>query len=1248
MNLPSLAVRRPITVSVIVFGVCLFGLIALGRLPVDMMPDIEAPVISVITRYPGATAVDVEEKVTKVLEESMTDVSNLEKITSTSKEHVSILNLTFAYGADLDEAANRLRESIEFARQQFPPDVESPLLFHFSTARFPVVMLGIVSSGKNPFANRKLIEDRILEPLRRLPGVGAVQVWNGPDRQILVEVNRDRMRAYGLTLRQITRSLAAESIAVPAGHLDVGRMEFAVRTPAEYGSLSEIGTIILGRGVDGGLIRLRDVATVRPALEELDEQAAVGTDSAVWSGVMKQSGANTVEVAQHVRDKLTEIERTLPPTLRVTILSDGSRFILRTLNNLQSTALLGGLLVIVVVWAFLRRGRASLIVALAIPTSILAVFTLLYLYGYTLNSMSLLAVAVATGMVVDNAIVVLDNITQHWERGATPRDAAARGAAEVGTAITASTITTVIIFVPLVFVSGLVGVLFGQLAFVVAGTLAASLFVALTVIPAACSAFLFRQGGVAGGVRTGSSGTGWLSSVERRYTSLLGWALRRRVLTVGGAVILAVATLALLPVLGFDFLPRQDSSEIHFHVELPLGTSVEHSMRVARELARIAKRQPEVTTVAYKAGTSKIAWATALGGREGSNVIGGMARLVPLAKRQRRDVEIAAALRRDFQRVPGVVSLSVDTGDLLSRMVGGLGRPLTVEVLGQSYEQLRRAAARVRDLVARVPGTRDVTVNAFETRPELRFVLDRDRASRLGVPATAVAAALRASFYGEVATRYRPAGEDVDVVVRLAPGGWQRVADIGEVTVRALTGAVVKLRDLGHVVEADSPIEIRRKNKQRVVTVGAAVSGRALGDVARDVEAAVAGAGLPGELTVQLAGEASEQRKAFHDLGLLLILGALLVYLVLAAQYESLVDPLVIMLAVPFCFTGGFLALLVTNTTLSVPALLGLVLLVGVVVNNAIVFLDYANRLRRDGMGLEEALLCTGARRLRPILMTAVTTVCGAFPLALGRGEGAEFWGPLGRTVVGGLTLSTLVTLVLVPVVYTLLEPLRRASWARAVQKRAQPAGVPAAARDGGGRQPGEAVALDGARTIGTLPVPASAAGTTADRFLSMLGPEVRDRQRMVAAFEGGRAEIGGVREELQLPVPRTVRQYVSLLEGMLARLPGTLTHRVTPLSDDTLLISVTQCPFAGNGSTGVPDCTLLPRMLGQLDALGITYRVAPIVERCLLARGGPCAYTLTLRFPDEAGNGSTGRSSSRKTPESDSALPLPPAAVPR
>jgi HAE1 family hydrophobic/amphiphilic exporter-1 len=1179
VSLADLSVRRPIGVSVVVVGTALFGVLALGYLPVDLMPEIEAPVISLITRYPGANAEDVEEKVTELLEKSLGDIPDLEEINSISKDSLSIVGLEFAYGTNLDEAANRIRDNVEFVKNAFPADAEDPLLFHFSTTQFPVLMLCVATSGGDEFANRQVIEDRILEPLRRVPGVGGVHVWNAPERQIHVEVDAGRLAAYGLTLQHVGQVLAAEGVTMPAGNLDVGRTQFAVRLPADYATLDDVRAIILGRGAGGGIVRVDDVATVREGLEELDEVAEVDGEPTMWVGVVKRSGGNTVEVAERVKTVLEGIRADLPPTMRVLELADASRFILRTLDNLRASALLGAVLVIAVVWGFLRNWRASAVIALAIPSSTLVTFLLLYLCGFTLNTMSLLAVAIAMGMVVDNAIVVLENVSRHREQAGAAA-AAAAGANEVAAAIGASTITSVIIFAPLIFVTGLVGVLFGQLAFVLTVTLLASLAVALTLIPAYGAHFLRAADAATAGFDERAAASGWFARLVGGYRRMLETALRHRIATVVSSVIVAAATVAMVTRLGFDFIPRQDAGEIHFRAEMPAGTRVEETVRVGRRLAAIARQQPEVEMVSYKAGVARVAWASALGGREGSNIVGGQIKLAPFGERRRRDWEVADALRAEFARQPEIVSFGLDTGDMFSRVVGGLGRPLTIEIFGDHYADMVRAAERVRALVAGTPGTQDVALTLFEPRPELRVVLDRERASRLGVTASGAAAALRASLYGTAVTQFRPRGDDIDLVVRLAEPGRRTEADIGAIEVPTLHGTPVELREVARLVEDTNLVEIRRKNNQRVVTVGANVRDRALGDVSREVEAGLAAERFPIGVSTQLAGEVSEQRKTFRDLQLLILVGGLLVYLVMAAQYESLIDPFVIMLSVPFCFTGAFLALVLTGTTLSVPAVLGLVMLLGVVVNNAIVLVDYANQLRRAGLGLEQAMLVTGARRLRPILMTTVTTVFGALPLALGRGEGAEFWAPLGRVVVG-----------------VLAEPLRDGRWWYSLRGWLRRGRLPVSAP---AREPA-GVAASGLREAPTW-----------------LGPDATDPAELLRAFDRGRANIRELRAVGSSP-PRRAADCVAALASVLPpdRANGQ-DYLLTAVDGGTLRLRATRCPASAVGA----ECAVLPRLLGALDGLGVASDVSPPIGACPLALGGTCDYTIRLRFDDSADAG--------------------------
>lgn len=1018
MIISDISVRRPVLVSVIFIALAVFGTVSLRLLPIDLFPEIEPPVMSVITAYPGASADEVEEKITEIMEENLGAVSELKSITSTSKENVSVVTLQFEFDTDLIEAANEVRQNLEFAKLTLPKDVDPPILFQFDTSKLPVIMLGVTSDRGDVLEYREFIEDRILDPLKRVPGVGSVVIWSAPPEQVHVEVDRARLAAYGLTLGQVAAVIGAENFSLPAGHLDVGPQEFAVRMPAEFESLEDLESVVLARSGDG-VVRLGDVATIAMGHQEIREISRVSGADAIVGGVQKKAGGNTVEISRRVQRKLSEIEADLPDHLHVVPILDTSLFIRRMIESLTQTLIIAASLIVIVVFVFLGRVRASVIVALALPASLVIAFVAMHGAGYSINAISMMAMCLAIGMVVDNAIVVLENVSRHVAAGVPPKEAARVGASEVGGAVFASTLTTVSVFVPLVFVGGLVGIMFGELAFVISVTIGGSLFVALTLTPAFAARLL--KGGEP--TRLARQVDRSMAVLERVYGRVLAAALRHRVITIGLAVAIVVATVRLIAAVGTDFMPAQNSGEVRVSAELPIGTSVDETARVGELLVAELERQPEVIVAQSRAGTSSLAFSTAMGGKEGSHIVQVTARLEPASERERTDAELADHMRAFGQSIPEVKNFTVQAGSSVNALLRGMGKPVTVELSGSDHASLAEAAKQVEEILIATPGAVDVSADLLETRPELRFELDRERASRLGITAVQAGVALRAALYGQETTKYRGGGEDANVLVRLRDEDRRSTGDLRQIEVPSVTGNTVRLGDVGEVVEAQSPIEIRRKNKQRILTVGANVKDRPLGDVAADVERSLDAIDLPPGVTYAFGGDVEEQRETFEGVIVALVLGAMMVYLVMAAQFESFRDPFVIIFAIPFSITGAFLFLLLTGTTLSLPAFLGLVVLLGVVVNNAIVLVDYVNMLRREEqLGLLEALQTAGERRLRPVLMTTVTTVFGMIPLALARGEGSELWYPLGRAALGGMIVSTAVTLVLVPVLYAVLH----------------------------------------------------------------------------------------------------------------------------------------------------------------------------------------------------------------------------------
>ncbi|MCB9699127.1 MAG: efflux RND transporter permease subunit [Alphaproteobacteria bacterium] len=1014
------AIRRPVLVTVLFLVISLFGAVSFTRLPVDLFPEIEPPVMSVITVYPGASASDVEAKVTETMEEALGAVSGVEQLSSVSRDSLSVVTLRFDFGANLDAAVNDVRQRLDFTKRQLPDDVEDPQIFKFDTSAFPIVIFAVSSQTMDVRAERDLIEDLVMEPMRRIDGVGSVQIFNAPDIVVRVDVDRDRLVAQGLVLSQVAQALRASNVTVPAGTIDVGAMEFAVRVPGEVTSLDELRETVLTRSPSGGVVRLGDVANVVEGIDDVTERALVNGHVTVAGGVLKRSGANTVEVAEQVLAQLERVQETLPEGMEINIVNDSSEFIVRMVGNLQSTVALGGVLVLVVTLLFLGRLRPSLIVAASIPASMIIAFLVMFVAGYTINAITLMAMALGIGMVVDNAIVVLENITRFVDEGVDSSEAARRGASEVSGALLASTATTVVIFAPMIFVSGLVGIMFGQLAVVMIVTIGASLFVAVTLTPMLSARWIQPQ---AGGKKRLFDRA--MDAVERLYGRVLAVALRWRGTTVAGGTVIAASTLCLMGLLGTDFIPNQDSGEVRVTLELPVGTNVDRTAALAADLASAFREQSEVRMVFERSGQSSTGFGSVMGSKEGSNVATVTARLVSLDERSRSSEEVARAALARLGPIPEAVNVDVVAGSMMTQLLGMGAKPVKIEVLGSNFDTMQEVAADLARRIDAVPGTVDVAADLLQTRPEIRFEISKELASRAAVPYASAATELRTAMAGTVATRYTGGDTPLDVVVRLRDEDRDDVSDLGQVPVQSVLKSVLRVGDIGDVSEGEVPIEIKRVDKARMVTVGAGVEGRSLGDVAADVDAILADLTVPPGVTVRYAGSVEEQRESFADLFALLALGFFLVYLVMAAQFESWLDPFVIMFSIPFAITGAIGALILTGTTLSVPGFLGLIILLGIVVNNAIVLLDYVKVLEESGVARVDALRQAGERRLRPVLMTTLTTMGGMLPLAVASGAGAEIWAPMGRTAFGGLLVSTVVTLVLVPVMYSVTHGIK-------------------------------------------------------------------------------------------------------------------------------------------------------------------------------------------------------------------------------
>jgi HAE1 family hydrophobic/amphiphilic exporter-1 len=1019
MKLPEISVRRPVTTVMVFAAITLLGCVAFFKLNLDLLPDIEPPAVSVITPYPGASATDVESEVTKYLEDQLSTTPNLDRLESKSKDNIAIVNCIFEWGTDLDVAVNDIREKIDLAKPDLADGAKDPFIFKFSSSMVPVLVMTVTAEESSPDLYR-IVDKQIADPLKRVPGVGAVVYIGGQERQINVHFDREAIEAYHISVQQIRNVLAAENLNLPVGTAKIGRNELQIRVAGRYRDTAEIANTVIGSNGDA-LVRLRDVATVTDAFEEPQEWARSGKLPAVALIIQKQSGANTVNVIEGIKNRLKTLKTEVPADIEIHGILDNSDHIYAMINSLTEAAVAGGLLVIVVCFLFLRRFRTSLVVTMAIPFSIIVAFIGLFIMGYTINVISLMSLAIAVGMVVDDAIVVLENIVRHVDDGKPPMLAAVEGTSEVGMAVAASTLTIVAVFAPLLLVKGIAGIIFGQLAFIILITILASLFISLTLTPMAASRLLRSRD-----QRKLNLVFVWserlLNEIEAKYSHILGWGLRHRTVLLSLIIIVFFGSLALIPLVGTEFFPEVDSGEVEVVLEMAQGTRVEVTAGTTEEMLKAVNAIPEMEATYALAGQTKKGFLTALGFEEGAGIgrIGG--RLIDKKERSRHAKEIASELREQVIKLPDVEKFSASAVSAIQKAFLGGGRPISIDILGHDIEATDKAAAEIQRIVEATPGAVDVSVSRKRPRPEVRLFLDRDKAASLGLNVALVADALRTNYYGFDDTKFREAGDDFDIELRLKKDQRETIREIGEPPISTLTGQTIKLRNVASVRETFGPVEIDRKNRTRVTKVQAGVQGRVLGDVVRDVREKMASLDLPPGVSTEWGGEVEEQRKAFRDLTLLLILGIVLVYMVMAGEFEDFVDPFIIMFSVPFAFVGVIWAFVFTATPLNLMSFIGVIMLMGIVVKNAIVLVDYTKQLRAQGMTLNEAVVMGGRTRLRPVLMTSLTTIFGMVPLALSRGEGSEIWNALGITVIGGLLVSGLVTLILVPLVYSLVH----------------------------------------------------------------------------------------------------------------------------------------------------------------------------------------------------------------------------------
>ena len=1016
MSLYSGAVKRPVMTTLGFVAVLIIGLFSLTKLPIDLFPDIETNTIMVMTSYPGASAEDIEQNVTRPLENTLNSVEHLKHITSKSKENISIITLEFEFGYDIDVLTNYTRDKLDMVKSYLPDDAENPIIFKFSTDMMPIILLSVEANESMP-GLYKILDENVANPLARVDGVGSVSVSGAPKREIHIYVDPIKLEAYNLTIETISSIIGAENRNIPGGTFDIGSNTYSLRVEGEFNDSRDMGNIVVGAR-NGSAIYLRDVATIDDSLQERAQQAYTNGKKGAMIIVQKQSGANSVEISNKVIAEIPNLQKNLPSDVKLNVIVDTSDNIRNTIASLAETIFFALLFVIIVVFAFLGRWRATIIIGITIPISLIASFIYLFATGETLNIISLSALSISIGMVVDDAIVVLENVTTHIERGSAPKQAAIHGTNEVAISVVASTLTLIAVFYPLTLVTGMAGVLFKQLGWMVCIMMVISTVCALTLIPMLCSQMLRLNPKKAGFQKFIEKA---LDKVDDVYAKMINACVTHKRKTVLVCTLAFVGSCMLMKFIGSEFVPASDNGRVGVTLELPIGTRTEISQKIAEKIHdEWRAKYPEIKVLNYSVGQASTDNTFASMQNNGSHIVSMNISLYSVTQRDRSIFEITNMMREDLKRYPELEKSQVNVGG--SRGGGMNGQStLDYEVYGWDFTETDSVAQQIKHILQNTTGIADITISRSDYQPEYHVDFDREKLARYGLNLSTAATYLRNRINGSTASYYREDGEEYDIKVMYAPEHRTSIEDIENILIYNAAGQGIRVRDLGKVVERVSPPTIERKDRQRIITVQGVVNGELpMSEIIANVQPNLDALDLPNGVYIELSGSYEDQQESFADLGLLAVLIIILVYIVMAAQFESYAYPGIIMTSVPFAFTGIVLILWLTGTTLNIMSMIGAIMLIGIVVKNGIVLIDYIQLNRERGMSIRTAVVLGGKSRLRPIVMTSLTTILGMVPMAISAGEGAEMWKPMAIAVIGGLTFSTLVTLLFVPAMYCL------------------------------------------------------------------------------------------------------------------------------------------------------------------------------------------------------------------------------------
>lgn len=1020
--LPKFSVNRPVAVLMIYISLLTLSIVSFFRMKLDLFPDITFPTLSVITYYRGAGVQEVEEKLTKLIESNLSIVRNVDKITSISKEGVSIVSFKFKWGTDLDAAGNDIRDRLGFIQRMIPEEADDPMIFRFDFQDMPIIFIGATAEQSYPRLFDILSRDAA-DMFKKVPGVGNVIVGGAKMRQININVDRLKLNAYNLTLLDVKSALLRNNLTVPSGDIKIGNMNYLLRVPAEYANVSEIGETAVGT-FRGGTVKIKDIASVEDAHPEETDAAMINGQPGAMMMIQKRSQANTVEVARGVRKELPNVQKRLPADVKLKVLMDSSEDIEKIISNLRHVLWVAVFLIFGVIMFFLRKITPAFIVFTSIPVSLIDSFMLQYLFGYTINMISMLALTIAVGLVVDDALVVMENQIRHQqELGESPKTAAIFATSEVGRAVTVSTLTSCIVFLPMIFATGIAGILFRQLSVVIVITLLLSLFDSLTLNPTLSSMILKAQEqkktrGILNRFFAWSEMR--VTLIEDFYLKTIRWALEHRKTVILGAFGIFATSLLLIPFVGTEFFPEEDDGKLITTVELPVGTKVEVTHKVMAEIEKkYRKIMPSewVKDIFWRDGINRVSgsFLAGMGQKVGYHIGSFNSVLVDKEKRKWSLGDVAEKLREEVKKIPGVVRFGSISHQ---QMFTGIQSPMVVNIYGYDLDKSYALAQKIQSMMEEIKGFKDIAISLDMRSPEYHIILDRPKMSALGLSALDVVNTVNLAFAQQRASIYREMGDEYDIVIRMRDSDRKSERDIEDLFVRTPSGSLVKISNFVKFKKTYGPLQIDREDQQRIIRVTANIYGRDLGSLTRELERKLKKMVLPPQFDISFGGSVKEQRESFQSLGLALVLGILLVYMIIAAQFESLMVPLIIMFSVPFGFVGAIWVFALTGFTLNVGSFIGLILMVGLVVKQAIVYLDYALQIQNQTDDIKLALIEAGRIRLRPILMTVSAMIFGMVPMALSQKQGSEFWQPLSLSVIGGLLASTLVTLVLIPTLY--------------------------------------------------------------------------------------------------------------------------------------------------------------------------------------------------------------------------------------